>query len=252
MMEERYQRRMLLLLLALVLTIIIIPKGGFVPDYYSPGDIASRDIKAPTDLLVPDLPLTEKKRVEAEDAVLPLYDFDPKTGQDVADRLNAALSAYHTAIQQRVPAETIHSQIETVLGVSLAGGDLKGLRHLVPTPEILGRLHAAVLNVLNHKIVGNLHLFQSDREKGVVLRNLVDQKETTAIDLKNVIGLSDALALLDTRIKEIRGLRTVARTTIFALLQPLTRPNLTFNNNGTEARTRQAGGEAKTFLVHRK
>ena len=248
MMEERYQRRMLLLLLALVLTIIIIPKGGFVPDYYSPGDIAARDIKAPKDLLVPDLPLTEKKRVEAEDAVLPLYDFDPKAGQDVADRLNAAISAYHTAIQQRVPAETIHSQIETVLGVNLAGQDLEGLRHLAPTPEILGRLRAVVLNVLDCKIVGNLHLFQGDREKGVVLRNLVDQKETTATDLKNVIGLSDALALLDTQIKEIRGLTPVERKTILALLQKLARPNLTFNKNETEARKRQAAEAVKPVL----
>ena len=69
MMEQRYQRRLLLLLLALVLMAIVIPKGSFIPDYYAPGDIASRDIKAPKDLLVPDLPLTEKKRAEAEDAV---------------------------------------------------------------------------------------------------------------------------------------------------------------------------------------
>jgi hypothetical protein len=67
--EERQQKHLLMFLLAFVLTVIIVPKGGFVPDYYAPGDIASRDIKSPRDLLIPDLPLTEQKRLEAEGAV---------------------------------------------------------------------------------------------------------------------------------------------------------------------------------------
>ena len=66
--EERSQRYLMLVLLALFLTLIIVPKGGFIPDYYSPGDIATRDVKAPRDLLIPDLVLTENKRIEAEGA----------------------------------------------------------------------------------------------------------------------------------------------------------------------------------------
>jgi hypothetical protein len=62
-LQTNGQHSLLLALLALVLTIIIVPKGGLIPDYYAPGDIVSRDIKAPTDLLIPDLPLTEKKRL---------------------------------------------------------------------------------------------------------------------------------------------------------------------------------------------
>src|SRR5690606_17872642 len=87
LVDDRFFRPLVLLLLALSLTVIIIPKGVFIPVYYSPGDVAAGDIKAPRDLLVPDPPLTEKKRLEAEEAVLPLYDFAPLAAQDIADRM---------------------------------------------------------------------------------------------------------------------------------------------------------------------
>ncbi len=123
-LNERQQRYALMIGLALVLTIIIIPKGGFIPDYYTPGDIASRDIKAPKDLLIPDLPLTEKKRAEAEDAVLPLYDFDARTGEDIAGRLTQAIRKAHAGAGKT--EEDLHKAVESSLGVSLSDEETEG------------------------------------------------------------------------------------------------------------------------------
>jgi hypothetical protein len=98
-LDEHYRRYLLLGMLALFLTLVIIPKGGFIPDYYASGDIASRDVKASRDMLIPDQELTEAKRDEARGMIAPLYDFDPRTGPDIAARVTRVV----TLLQRQTP-----------------------------------------------------------------------------------------------------------------------------------------------------
>ncbi len=266
--DDQFQRHLLLVLLALILTFIIIPKGGFIPDYYTPGDIASRDVKAPRDLLIPDRPLTEKKRLEAEEATLSLYDFDPKAGQDIADRLIAGLKALKAGAAKGIPREALVKEVENLLGGSVNSEEIGILAALsfveqdsslakgeAPTegpdenpPEAIQikeklfyqSLRTAIDNALNSKVVGNLQLFEADRERGIIIRNLVSQAEKEEKDLSKVIGLGDAQDSLKKELKEIRGLSERQRQGLFAVTQKLLRPNLTFNKNETEARKRKA------------
>ncbi len=245
---EEGQRSLLLLLLALALTVIIVPKGGFIPDYYAPGDIASRDIKAPKDLLIPDLPLTEKKRVEAEDAILPLYDYDSGTAQDIADRLIQSLGRLQADGAKPTLQESLHKEVESALGVALTDPEFSALNEISATPEMLAGLRRALAQALSPKVVGNLQLFQADREKGITIRNLDSQKEEPGKDLQNVIGPGLAQERINTGLKNIEGLSSKERHTLYATIQKLFRPNLTFNKNETEARKRQAREAVKPVL----
>ncbi len=274
-LEERVQGNLLVILLALALTIIIIPKGGFIPDYYSPGDIASRDVKAPRDLLIPDEAITEKKRLEAEDAALSLYDFDPHAGQEIADRLVTAIVNLNSGLARSIPRETLFKDVATQLGVNLGAeelgplaelpirGDRRPVSHAAepvtgtedaaeaplevleapPTAreqEFYQQLRKVIVQALSTKIVGNLQLFRADRERGVVIRDLVSQAEWEESDLADVIGVGDAMNLLQDQLNNLRGLNQRHRQALFAVLQKILRPNLTFNKNETEARKRQA------------
>ena len=147
--DERQQKHLLMFLLALVLTVIIVPKGGFIPDYYAPGDIAARDIKAPRDLLIPDLALTEKKRLEAEESVLPLYDFDPRTGHDIAERLVRAFQFLHSGTVKGVLRENLQKEAESDLGVSLTDRELKALSEVPSSSEALEQLRVSVGRALS-------------------------------------------------------------------------------------------------------
>ncbi|WP_291315405.1 HDIG domain-containing metalloprotein [Desulfuromonas sp.] len=277
---ERQQRHLLLVLLALVLTVIIIPKGGFVPDYYQPGDIASRDIKAPREMLVADQPLTEKKRLEAEEAVLPLYDFDPQTGQEIPGKIEAAVSRLQGGLLGAA-TENLVEDLQGLLGVSLEDSEMGALRAFAvtpagqealpaeatpeaserpaveqptgsdaakPGPDPLSGLRQAMVQTLGRKVVGNLQLFQADRSRGVIIRNLVSRTEAEGNNLESVIGLGDAQDLLRDRLKQIEGLSDDQRRGVTSLVQKLLRPNLTFNKNETEDRKRQAREAVKPVL----
>jgi hypothetical protein len=247
-MDERYQRYLLLVLLALVLTFIIIPKGGFIPGYYAPGDIASRDIKAPKDLLIPDLSLTEKKRLEAEDAILPLYDFDPRTGKDIADRLMQAIKLLHNELKKAASSENLQKDTESLLGISLSDQELEILGEIPITENVLGPLRQVVVKALNAKIVGNLELFQAERERGIIVRNLAFQTETAGTDLESVIGLDEAQDRIELQMKQFSSVSDHHRQVLFFVIQKLLRPNLTFNKNETEERKQQARAAVKPVL----
>ena len=246
--QERQQKHLLMFFLAMVLTIIIVPKGGLVPDYYSPGDIAARDIKAPRDLLIPDQHLTEQKRLEAESAVPPLYDFDPRAGHDIAERLLQTLQHINTEVNRGVAPENLHKEVESGLGASLTDQELKALSAVPAESDVLEQLRHLISQSLAGKVVGNLQLFQADREKGIIIRNLLTQSEAETLGQETVRGLDDVETALRTQLKTIPGLSVNNRQVLLGVLQKLLRPNLTFNKNETESRKRVAREEIKPVL----
>jgi len=250
--EERYQRHLLMFLLALILTVIIVPKGGFIPDYYAPGDIASRDIKAPKDLLVPDLPLTEKKRQEAEEAVLPLYDYDPSAGAEIAQRVEQAINQLHVEARKGSSPQGAPRQVESGATTGLGSKDLELLAGMPDDPEFFEQLHSALVQALSVKTVGNLQLFQAEREKGIVVRNLLTQSESVGLGKENVIGIDEVETTLVSRLKSVHRLSARQRQALALIVPKLLRPNLTFNKNETEARKRQAGEAVKPVLFQLK
>ncbi len=252
--EERTQRHFMAFLLALLLAAIIVPKGGFVPDYYAPGDIASRDIKAPKDLLIPDLPLTEKKRTEAEEAVLPLYDYDPQAGRGIAERLGQVLVTLQESRAQGLEFEKVYPDVESLLGISLSEEEFQTLYGIFEVVEgrepvsLAGPLRKAIIAAMDGMIVGNLQIFQTGQKRGIAIRDLKSQVESTAIDLQRVIGVGDVHDRLSDEFKAIPPLKPAQKKVLFDLSAKLLSPNLTFNKNETEARKRQAREGVKPVL----
>ncbi len=235
-LQDRTRRQLLLIFLAVVLTIIIIPKGGLIPDYYEPGDIVARDIKAPRDLLIPDQPLTEKKRLEAEAAVLPLYDYDPEVGREIADQLVQALRQSRREPPPGSDPESLRKKLETILGVPLTEADLAGLRKIPDGDAFYAQLGNVVTRALGGRIVGNLQLFQGEKERGVMVRDLTSQQESALQDISTVIGLGGAQDRIAEGLRQLKELSRGEREFLDELLRRLVHPNLTFNKNETEAR----------------
>ena len=128
----------LLLAVAVLLTLIVVPKGGLIPVYRTPGDIASRDIKSPRDLLVEDAPLTEAKRDEAANAVPFVYDLDVAAGAQAIKRirsgLNLLLQHQQTPIQGE-PEEFLR-QLEADFGVPLTAEEYRPLLNMPLNQDI--------------------------------------------------------------------------------------------------------------------
>jgi putative nucleotidyltransferase with HDIG domain len=234
--SERNQHYLLVFLLAVVMTIIIIPKGGFVPAYYAPGDIASRDVKAPRDMLLPDQPLTEKKQQEAAKAILPLYDFDPRIGRETADRVNEIFIRLSAERQHGGSLARFAREGENDLGLGLSEEEINRLARLAGREDLEKELRPILLTVAAQYIVGNLQVFQTGWGRGIIVRDLVSQKEETVNETRQVVGIGNALGQVGAALGRLGGLTSGERKVLLALVQKLLRPNLTFNQSETEKR----------------
>ncbi len=269
-------KRVLLVVLAALLTVIIIPKGGFVPDYYKPGDIASRDIKTPRDFLVPEPELTEKKKLDAAAAVIPIYDYDPRPSKavaqkfsDVLSQLNAELHRHdEVAIDDEMPAAegktTSEAAAEAIveagvmplppvdpsvtLGLNLTEAQTEALRRMAGDDALVPKFSRDVRLGLNRKIVGNLELFQNNWHGSILIRDLANDKEAAIEDKESVLGLNEVINDLRTQLFGTQNSSDDA-TEVMAILQKMVRPNLTFNQSETETRKRAAAESVLPVLL---
>jgi putative nucleotidyltransferase with HDIG domain len=90
-------------LLVATLTALLLPRLQFQARTLAIGDIAPMDIKAQTDFLIEDELSSHIKRREAEDRVLPVYDYDTQAVETIDRRLRRALHAIEAAYQVRPP-----------------------------------------------------------------------------------------------------------------------------------------------------
>ncbi|MBN1141782.1 MAG: HDIG domain-containing protein [Deltaproteobacteria bacterium] len=248
LLSETQQRNILMLLLALGMSGLILFRSGEMPSDYRPGDIATRDLKAPGDLLVPDLNLTEKKRLEAERAALPLYDYDPRTGQNLALRLRSALTLLNSEEAAAAGDEALGLRVSEILGTPLTEDELADLRRALPKDFLADPLLPLIQNQLRPKIVGNLQLFRSEAGQGMVVRNLVNNEEVVVQEASEVIDLKDALQRLLKGLREHKEIPPPLARALAPVATKLLTPNLTFNKNESENRKRLAREEVKPVL----
>jgi len=244
-LNERQQNRILLLLLCLTLTVIIMPKGGFIPDYYSPGDISTRDVKAPREMLIPDQALTEKRRIEAEEAVRPLYDFDRRAGLETVAHLDRGLRLLAAEATRGEPGAEVRQAVEDALDVTLSDEQFATLSQVEFSDPLLEGLRNALIATLSAKVVANRKLFAADAEKGVVVRDLERQQDLAGFKTDEVIGMGEAQDILRGHLRALPEVSAKQRELFLDITQRMLRPTLTFNKTESEQRRREAGEAVK-------
>ena len=246
--DEGFQRALLLILLVVLLTFIIVPKGALTPTEFAPGDIVPRDIKAPRDILIPDDDLSEQKRVDAERAVANLYDYDPSTGTMISEQVDQILSSLNVNLDQEVTEEQQISGLESSFGIKVDRNSFTALKELAAQEENKGRVVLIMTPLYRQKIAGNLKLFETDRTKGVVFRSLDTHADTIDNSQETVIGLGQLQDLLKKAVNDT-DLSAKQQKALRELIVLLLRPNISFNQNETEARKQIAREEVKPVLI---
>jgi len=98
--SSQYPRWILLFTLTFVLTLMLYPNLIVTKHIYTLGDVAERNIKAPTDLLIEDKEATKTSRQQSLDAVLTVYDFDDTLVFKLMKRLQDAFSEMRTFLDE--------------------------------------------------------------------------------------------------------------------------------------------------------
>jgi len=247
--DENLQRILLMLVLVVLLTFIIVPKGGLTPTDYSVGDVAPRDIKAPRDFLVPDDELTEQKRVETDKAVPKLYDYDTAMDKGVADQTLEILTSLKGSVDAgRTDAEQ-RAALESAFGVKFDKKHFDALQELSQRPDLKVRLTDLLSPIYRQKVAGNLNLFTADRGHGIVFRSLDTQAEIVDDANEKVLGLGELQDALKVAVAAATDLPGNQKKALLELLNPLLRPNISFNKNETEGRKQAAREAVKPVLI---
>ncbi len=247
-LDEGWQRILLMALLVLLLTAIIIPKGYLMMPDYAPGDVARRDVKSPRDLLIPDETLTAKKRTEAEVAMPVLYDFDPQSGIAIAARAAEIFDAVRKETSQGAVGPEFRAELEKSYGIRLDDVELRALTSLAARPGTREWLAGLIERLYRLKVVGNLRMYERDREQGVLFRNVATQKERPADPKEKVFGPSDLQGLLRDEFRKTDFSSGQVRV-LSTLLTNLLRPSISYNQSETELRRQSARDAVQPVLI---
>jgi putative nucleotidyltransferase with HDIG domain len=227
----------LLLIVSVLLTLIIIPKGGLIPGFYSPGDIATRNIKSSRDLLVEDVPLTEAKRIEAANAVALIYQYDVTSGSQAIERILLGLNgvrAYQLNTDSR--EEDLLPRLEADLGISLSSEEFLPLLEAPLSEELIALSGKLLRPIFEQPVVANQQIFQADYVRGV---EILERAGGTVLDVKLgalAIGMEEALAQVSSQLESLPEFGLAQRQLLRQLVQQLLRPTLVFDQQATDNR----------------
>ena len=239
----------LLLAVTILLTLIVVPKGGLIPDYHEPGDIAARDIKSPRDLLVEDVPLTKAKREEAANAVPLIYDYDVAAGSQAIKRIKDGLGLLLQRQDNPAPLNLTEflPLLEADFGVPLTPEEYQPLLSLPLDPDLPGATGDLLKSVFAHPIVANIQNFQNQQQKGL---KLVDRNAGTELSPQlaaRVTSLNDALADAQRQLAQLE-VSDAQRATLLKVVQQQLRPNLVYNEEATVQLRQEASAQITPVL----
>ncbi len=234
-------------LYVLATTISFAPTLSFRGAPVRPGSIATRDVVAPRDLIVPDPEATARRRAEAAAEVLPVYDFDgaapARFEQDLRDSFARARASLLRGKSREVTPEA-----RDAFHLPIGDEALAALARLGFSRELEERLVTIGLELYRDGIVDNRELFLGER-RGILLRDTSTGREQRRRDAGAAVEYgSDAKSEVSMRLvsSPITGRE---RPEVAAFLAASLRPNLTFNAAETAHRREEASRAVESVFT---
>ncbi len=239
----------------LLSTLILSPRLVLVlHPSYSLGDVADKNIKAPTDFFVEDAQATAQQKNAARENVLTVYDYDDALSDNLKRQINKAFSlpravfespAAKKGSKQPVNRENeilaLKPEFEKVLGIPVNDGAYKILENEKFSSNISGLIISILSEIMRNGVVASKDLLLKGNDRGITLKSLSDDTEKTVQNLKSFYGLDQAKTMV--RIVGEPALKDLDYTLvnlIVDLTQRLIQPNITLNRSETERRRNQA------------
>lgn len=242
--------RAVLLVVALALALIILPKGGLIPASYMPGDIASRDVKSPRDLLVEDERLTRAKRDSAAQDVPLVYRFDKGAGEGAVGRMQRGLDFLTQRLgdTELYAIEDLLPRLEADFGVPLTGADYEPLMELPLDYGLVRQITSRLRPLFERPTVASYQSFVEDRRQGIVVHDRDTGQEVDIRWLDRVSGLNDVLQEAERELAQLEDLTADQQQILLTLVQQQLRPSLVFDQQETQVRREQARAQVTPVL----
>ena len=251
---------LLLILITVLFTVTHHPQQGNHSYSYQIGDVAKRDIKAPTNFFIEDKKATQVKKNEIKDTVKIVYDFDADLLKTIKSNIDDAMKIprqlfVKASEQDQEPDPTFAIVLETKkpfeekLGIDVSRGAYSILYKFQFEPEIADTIKTILDKILSNGIVANKELLLKESHKGIILRTIGSKSERTVNNLKVFYGPDQAKTMV--RVEGQPLLKNVnynLSNLIVDICQRLLHPNITLNKNETERRIKRAEDSIKPIL----
>jgi len=276
LISSNYVRFGLLLGITIIFTIILYPDLIVNEHSYSLGDVADKNIKAPSEFFIEDEEATEANRRAAVENILTVYDYNSVLTLNLIKNVNQVFSylrkvlevdplnpdqpEHHTlnslSIGNKPVKYSVHDLIwqnktafEEMIGITVSDGAYKILENENFSENINLLIVKILSEILNNGVVANKEILLKEREKGIVLRDVNTQTEKVVTSLKSFYSLDQAKTMV--RIigqPLLEDINYTPRGLIVDFVQRLIQPNITLNINETEKRKNSASEETKPIL----
>ncbi len=233
------------LILAGIITLLIAPRLTTPRYTYDPGDIAKHTVRAPRDFSVEDSTSTEKKKAQAAEEVLSVYDFNSRAAQELEKRITEAFSFMRNAIeslsQGKSVSEEKKEEFQNILQIRVPDDYYTLLLKNGFDKETEGHLLDLTLPYARREIVASTEQLFKERGRGIMLRDIYTKEEIFIDDLSSLIDIEELEIMLRRDARKILGkMRPSLRNTITGLAVKLLEPTITFNPVETNKRRHEA------------
>ncbi|WP_300157164.1 HDIG domain-containing metalloprotein [Solidesulfovibrio sp.] len=203
---------------------------------FTAGEIATQDVAADQNLQIEDVEATSRKRDQVADSQPPVFDVSPlpyealaKTAQDIVVSVRGAGGEDLEKLRWQI-AENLNTEV---------GGDVIEVWRQDEFKDLLDK---DVLPWLKQNyesgVVASTALF-APYKNGILIRDLPSMMETLRVETRDVKDLKQVKDDLEHRLKVSMNKPFRLRKAVYVLVYPLLAPNMTFNQETTQARRRE-------------
>lgn len=237
----RRNRFILLVSTALLLTVTILPNQHTSKFFYKVGDIATSDIRVTQDLLVEDKALTEQRRKDAANNAPVVYNLSDRVSGALYDKLQQAVAMVHSGRDAK-PEKTVsqwRAQLTPLLDTDLSEAEILALTRIKSNKMFLATAAELLNELYQRKIVLDGKVFQTDTRRGLEISDNNGHPIGGGEVYIGFTEIGEARRIVSSwNFKGVGAAADNAR--IAAVIAKILLPNLFYNREASEVRSRSA------------
>ncbi len=237
----RRNRFILLVSTAVLLTLAILPNQQISKLSYKVGDIAKSDIRVTQEMLVEDKALTEQRRKDAANNAPVAYNLSDQVSGALYDKLKQALEIIRSVrdVKAEKSISQWHTQLTPLLDTDLSEAEILALTRIKSDKLFLESVSGLLNDLYQQKIVLDGKVFQTDTRRGLEISDNNGRPIGGGDVSTDYIEINEARRIVGTW--NFKGVGTASdNARISAVIARILLPNLFYNREATEVRSRRA------------
>lgn len=212
------------------------------------GEIASADIVSPADLTIEDREATEKRRNEAEQTVLPVYNLDQNVFLNTEDKIREFHNSGRELLTNPVTTKSIEEFKATTIekfGTEISTNDIRALIKIKFAIGLEENLISLIGKISGQGIILKNLFIHGEEEKGIALIRSPELERS--IRVSGILDITESKELLSEEIDKLE-LSQSESNLLKSLSSLFISPNVNYNNLETEVRKAQARNSVGTVF----